>query len=188
MSTEINDPLLQLVRDRDDPYYIKCKLPDSSHPSAHNTPYCNDCKKQEHGILLHYTNFVTPCKCCGSPNHGLFKYDPISDASMANGFAQVSCPSVWTTCIGKMIEEDRMSMKYRPCPQKLAETHNFDVSKAQVNLKQCYTHGCGWHMHTAQFNKLTNAVSQICYDARNPQFKRTITHQLNIDEDEELNL
>jgi hypothetical protein len=79
-----------------------------------------------------------------------------------------------------------MSMKYRPCPERLAEAHGYDEDRAKATLKCCYMHGSGWHMHTTQFNKLVEDVSQICYEARNPKFKRDITHLVDTDEDMEL--
>ena len=188
IAAQITDPLLHIVRDRDDPYYIKCNLSSCTHPKAFDIPHCDECGKQKQGILLHYTNFISPCKCCGSPNHGLFEYTPVSDNTTISGYAQVLCPSVWTTCIGEMLQEGRMSMKYRPCPQKLAEAHDFDDTKAKITLKQCYTRGSGWHMHTQQFNKLTEEVSQICYDTLNPHFTRETIHLHDVPEDEESEL
>ena len=173
---------MQLVRDRDDPYYIKCKLSRNTHPKAYNIPHCDECGKQENGILLHYTNFTTPCKCCGSPGHGLFEHIPIKDNEVVSGLAQVLCPSVWTTCIGRLLLEGRMSMKYRPCPERFAEAHDYDKDKANITLKQCYMYGSGWHMHTTQFNELVDNVLQICYDVKHPKFKRDITHLYNSDE------
>jgi hypothetical protein len=185
MVTQITDPLLHMARDRDEPYYIKCKLSGNSHPKAFDTPHCEECGEQKQGILLHYTNFIAPCKCCGSPDHGLLEHIPCADNTTIMGYAQVKCPSVWTSCVGKMIQEDRMSMKYRPCPQKLAEAHNFNEAKAKVTLKQCYTQGSGWHMHTQQFYKLTEEVAQICYDTLNPQFTRDTIHLHGEQEDDD---
>jgi hypothetical protein len=186
MQATISDPLLQLVRDKSEPYYIKCKLSSKTHPKTYNSPYCNECGKQENGILLHYTNFISPCKCCGSSDHGLFEHIPIQENDIVSGLAQILCPSIWTTCIGKLIQEDRMSMKYRPCPEKFAEAHDYNTARAKVTLDHCYTQGSGWHMHTRQYNQLVDKVLQICYDTNNPKFKRDITHLEDTDEDIDL--
>jgi hypothetical protein len=184
---ETKNIVAHTIEDKSDPQYYNCKLRSTTHPKTFNMLPCTECGKQENGILLHYTNFIAPCKCCGALDHGLYRYTPIEDNTLISGLAQVTCPSVWTTCIGKLIQEDRMSMKYRPCPQKLAEAHDYNHDKAMAALKRCYTQGSGWHMHTQQFNTLTDEVIQICYDARNPPFKRDTTHLDEMD-DEELDL
>jgi hypothetical protein len=79
-------------------------------------------------------------------------------------------------------------MKNRPCPQKLAEAHDYDDTRAQETLKRCFTQGSGWHMSCQQFNILKENVSQICHDACNPGFKRDITYLSTIEDDEDTDL
>jgi len=164
--------------------YIKCRLSNNVDSDMSSNPCCDDCGKLG-SILLHFTNFRSPCKCCGSPDHALLIHTQMTDNEETYEAAQVRCPSVWTTCISKILQEDRMSMKNRPCPEKFAEAHNYDIIQAKLALKKCYTYGSGWHMYPQQFESLSNEVSQICYNAHNPTFTRDVSHLQDTEESEE---
>jgi len=164
--------------------YIKCKLSSTTHPEMDNTDHCEACRKQGK-LLLHSTNFKQPCRCCGSQDHGLLTCTQEIEKEKVQNVAQVTCPSVWTTCISKILQEDRMSMKNRPCAQKFAESYNYDLTKAKLALKQCFTFGSGWHMYPQQFDALVNEVTQICYDFHNPQFTRDNSYLQSKEDDED---
>ena len=89
--------------------YIMCRLSTNNHPEMDNTDHCEACRKQGN-ILLHSTNFKQPCRCCGSQDHGLLTYIQEIEKEKIHNVAQVTCPSVWTTCISKILQEDRMRM------------------------------------------------------------------------------
>ena len=164
--------------------YIKCKLTKCVQSDVNHTSHCDGCGKQGF-ILLFFANFMSPCKCCGSPDHSLLTSTQENDNGKIYAVAHVICPSVWTTCICEILREDRMSMKNRPCPEKFAETHEYDIIKAKLALKQCFSYGSGWHMYAQQFEALSDEVSQICYDAHNPTFTRDVSHLQDTEESEE---
>ena len=154
--------------------YIRCRLSAGTH-SESNTDHCEACVKQG-DILLHATNFESPCKCCGSQDHGLLTYtQEMADEGVCNK-ANVICPSVWTTCIYNILQEDRMSMKNRPCAHKFADAHSYNITGAKSALKQCFTYGSGWYMYPQQFDALVSEVTQICYEVQNPRFTRDTSY------------
>jgi len=162
------------------------QLSPPTHCKAYLLTPCDICGNSEHGILLHYTNFSSPCKCCGSKDHGLFIWDTEGSTKTTSGRAVVRCPSVWTTSVRDMINEERMSMKHRPCPQKFAEAHSFNHTEAKEALKLCYTQGSGWHMYPEQFDHLEKKIIGICDEVtRNLPFKRDVSHLQKDDEEDE---
>ena len=152
-----------------------CRLSAGAHSETDNTDHCEACMRQG-DILLHSTNFVQPCKCCGSQDHGLLTCTQETEDGDIRNVAQVTCPSVWTTCLHNILQEGRMSMKNRPNTHKFAEAHNYDIVKTRLALKQCSAVGSGWHMSRQQFDALVNEVIQICYDIQNPKFTRDTSY------------
>ena len=67
-------------------------------------------------------------------------------------------------------------MKNRPCAQKFAEVHSYNITEAKSALEQCFKFGSGWHMCSEQFEALVSEVIQICYEVRNPQFTRDTSY------------
>jgi hypothetical protein len=161
-----------------------CRLSASAHSEADNTDHCEACMRQG-DILLHSTNFVQPCKCCGSRDHGLLTYTQETEYGSICIVAQVICPSVWTTCIHNILQEDRMSMKNRPCAHKLAEAHSYNITNAKSALKQCLTFGSGWHMYPHQFDALVSEVTQICYEVQNLKFTRDTSYLQDAGDDDD---
>ena len=163
--------------------YIRCILSEGTHPEIDNTDQCEACIKQG-DIFLHTTNFEHPCKCCGSQDHGLLTCTHETDDGNIRNVARVICPSVWTTCIYNILQEDRMSMKNRPSAHKFAEAHSYNITKAKSALKQCFTSGSGWYMYPQQFDVLVSEVTQICYEVKNPKFTRDTSYLQDIDDDD----
>ena len=123
--------------------------------------------------------FQLPCKCCGSPHHGLFHHK--LDRLGAYEEAKISCPVVSFNNVYDLLCEMLMSRKYRPDPHRLATYLNHNPEEIPVAIEQIRKQGAGRHMFPEQLNKLETETTQICFNVRSTWTFKRETRELGED-------
>ena len=126
--------------------------------------------------------FQFPCKCCGSPSHGLFHHK--LDRLGLYEEARVSCPILAYDDVYEILSKILMSRKYEPAPKKLAEQCGHDSESVTTAIDLIRRRGAGRHMTEEQLLRLEQSTIIICQEVSGSwTFKR---EQILDSDDEEL--
>ena len=135
-------------------------------------------------MIWHESMFSSPCKCCGSEDHGLLKLVHENDGKETSGFA---CPITRQVQIVDMINEPRNVKKYMPCPESFAYHFGCQEEAILRALKTFDDYGSGKYLSGPEFKEFKTKALITCEEYRNRNtFKREIIEDFNHSIDEKI--
>ena len=131
-------------------------------------------------MIWHKSMFSSPCKCCAAKDHGLLKIIGTNDGRKTSIF---DCPVTCREDIVGLIDEDRMSKKYMPCPERFAYHFGCQEEAVRTALKSFDNYGAGKYMNGHEFTEFSAKAISVCEWYRTmATFKRNMPQSHHIED------